>query len=191
VDKDGGIGVRVRSKTPVALESLPPQAHGSLNMIKQQYDALGGKVYLVFLFWHLKAPDVYDKQPVVPGQRIGWADSTGASSGDHVHFAMKVSSDTSWFTLDGDNGYAGAIDFSAWYDNQFIGDILPYRFSDDFGYGATGEQVRQLQKRLGVIQLGIFGPLTRAAVKGYQAAHGIPNTGYVGPLTRASLNASA
>ena len=35
---------------------------------------------------------------------------------------------------------------------------------------------------------GIFGPLTKAAVKRFQAAHGIPQTGYVGPKTRAALN---
>ena len=75
VDKDGGLGVRVRSKTPVALESLPPQAHGSLNLIKQQYDAQGGKVHLVFLFWHLKAPNVYDLQQTARG--IGTAHRMG------------------------------------------------------------------------------------------------------------------
>ena len=124
VDKDGGIGVNVRSMQPIPLDHLPPQAKGSLNLIKRQYDKLGGKVYLYFKFWHLKAPNVYDKKPVKLGDLIGWADSTGASSGDHLHWSMKVSDETSWFALDGDNGYTGALDFSDWYVNQFVADVL-------------------------------------------------------------------
>lgn len=124
VDRDGGIGVRIRSKTPVPLDMLPPQARGSLNMIEKQWEAQGHAVYLIFLFWHLKAVDVYDKKPIAFGDRIGWADSTGASSGPHVHFAMKVSDVNSWFTIDSDNGYTGAIDFSHWFSNQFVLDVI-------------------------------------------------------------------
>lgn len=124
VDESGGIGIRVRSVQPVPLDHLPPQAVGSLNMIKTQWNKLGGAVRLQFLFWHLQKVDVYDKKPIKLGDRIGWADSTGASSGDHLHFSMKVSDENSWYTIDGDNGYTGAIDFDDWYDNQFILDVL-------------------------------------------------------------------
>ncbi|MCC2630811.1 MAG: lytE [Candidatus Paceibacter sp.] len=35
---------------------------------------------------------------------------------------------------------------------------------------------------------GYFGPLTLAAVKSYQKKNGIPNTGLVGPMTRGHIN---
>jgi hypothetical protein len=65
---------------------------------------------------------------------------------------------------------------------------LKFRFTKDLKLGMTNSDVKQLQKRLGVIQTSFFGSLTLAAVKAYQIANGIPSTGYVGTLTRASLN---
>jgi peptidoglycan hydrolase-like protein with peptidoglycan-binding domain len=63
------------------------------------------------------------------------------------------------------------------------------------GYGDQGgaEGVRKLQVRLrgagyepGPID-GLFGPLTRAAVQGFQRAHGLATDGVVGPQTAAAL----
>jgi len=60
--------------------------------------------------------------------------------------------------------------------------------------GSTGDDVRNLQTRLSSEGLfkgeatGYFGPLTKAAVKAYQAKHGIDQLGIVGPATRAQLN---
>lgn len=132
VDEGGGIGVRVRSVQPVPLDHLPPQAKGSLNMIQTQYAKLKG-VRLQFLFWHLQKVDVYDKKPIKFGDRIGWADSTGASSGDHLHWSMKVSDEFSWYTIDSDNGYSGALDFTDWFENQFVLDVITARQTEGLG----------------------------------------------------------
>lgn len=71
---------------------------------------------------------------------------------------------------------------------------IPYaqfKFNKDMAYGQTNPDILQLQKRLGVIQTGYFGMLTRAAVIKYQQAHSIvPAVGYCGILTRTSLNNS-
>lgn len=163
VDADGGIGVNVRSKTPVALENLPPQAQGSLNLARAQYNKLGGKVYIYFKFWHLKSHNVYDKKPVKAGDLIGWADSTGASGGDHLHWSMKISDETSWFCLDGDNGYVGAVDFSQWFENKFILDTLsnpseptPYdklmAIADDLEKQGKTQQARIVRAVAGIIK---------------------------------------
>jgi hypothetical protein len=72
-----------------------------------------------------------------------------------------------------------------------------FNFQTDMGVGSTLDpDVTELQKILiadGYLVIpaptGVFGPLTEAAVKLYQAAHGVPATGFVGPLTRAALNA--
>ena len=72
-----------------------------------------------------------------------------------------------------------------------------YNFTVNFGLGAKGADVTQLQTILiadGYLKIdgptGYFGQGTFAALKLYQAAHGIiPASGYVGPKTRAILNA--
>jgi peptidoglycan hydrolase-like protein with peptidoglycan-binding domain len=69
--------------------------------------------------------------------------------------------------------------------------VIPFKFNKDMWYGQRNPDVVQLQKRLGVIQTGYFGVLTRAAVIAYQKAHNIaPAVGYCGILTRTSLNNS-
>jgi peptidoglycan hydrolase-like protein with peptidoglycan-binding domain len=68
---------------------------------------------------------------------------------------------------------------------------VQFKFNKDMSYGQTNPDILQLQKRLGVIQTGYFGTLTRAAVVKYQQSHNIvPAVGYCGILTRTSLNNS-
>lgn len=57
-------------------------------------------------------------------------------------------------------------------------------------YGSTGEDVRVLQKILGLDADGIFGRLTLAAVIAFQTAAGLDADGIVGPLTWAALTAA-
>jgi peptidoglycan hydrolase-like protein with peptidoglycan-binding domain len=54
-------------------------------------------------------------------------------------------------------------------------------------YGSRGSAVTVVQHLLGVTADGIYGPVTTAAVRRFQAANGIPTTGNVGPLTWAAL----
>ncbi len=69
-----------------------------------------------------------------------------------------------------------------------------YQFMNFLNLGSKGTDVTQLQQRLTVGGFytgpitGYFGPLTKAAVKRYQAQHGLSPVGYVGPGTRAALN---
>lgn len=69
-------------------------------------------------------------------------------------------------------------------------------FSRTLLVGMSGDDVKQLQLKLKALGFfpadtdatGLFGPITEAAVKAFQASHGIPQLGIVGPLTRAALN---
>lgn len=54
--------------------------------------------------------------------------------------------------------------------------------------GTTGESVQLLQRRLGLADDGIFGPLTRAAVIQFQRDHGLTVDGWVGAATWAALD---
>src|SRR3990167_10118953 len=111
-DLDGGVGVDCVSKEPIreCTEGCPA---GTKHHIKARY-------------WHLKRVTGFDKREVVMGVQIGEGDSTGASSGNHVHYAMK------WCNPNGsaihnDNGYFGGFDFVPEYENRFCLDELNRR----------------------------------------------------------------
>lgn len=53
--------------------------------------------------------------------------------------------------------------------------------------GSKGEDVQRVQKALGIVADGDFGPGTERAVKAWQAANGLTPDGVVGPKTLAKL----
>lgn len=53
--------------------------------------------------------------------------------------------------------------------------------------GTTGDDVRAVQRALGITADGEFGPVTRRAVKDFQARNGLLVDGIVGPATKRSL----
>lgn len=68
-----------------------------------------GDQYFLHRYWHLNAIDVDFGEEVVAGTLLGYAGSTGISSGDHLHFEVKRVSKGGKI-LNYDNGYFGAID---------------------------------------------------------------------------------
>ncbi len=102
-DNNGGVGLDVISREKITLDKRTD--------------------YLKIRFWHLKSVEVSDDSEISFGQFIAKCDSTGASSGHHIHFSMK------WCTKDGvaldkDNGYYGAVDFSPWFENKSTLEVL-------------------------------------------------------------------
>lgn len=57
--------------------------------------------------------------------------------------------------------------------------------------GSTGDQVKQVQTKVGVTADGNFGPKTEDAVRALQRAHGLVPDGIVGPETWAALDSAA
>jgi peptidoglycan DL-endopeptidase CwlO len=53
--------------------------------------------------------------------------------------------------------------------------------------GSRGPAVAEVQRSLGIVVDGIFGPKTRAAVLAFQRSHGLLVDGIVGPQTRGAL----
>ena len=56
--------------------------------------------------------------------------------------------------------------------------------------GSRGEEVKALQRKLNLLDDGIFGPLTEEAVKDFQRANGLEADGIVGPKTWGKLDIS-
>ena len=54
--------------------------------------------------------------------------------------------------------------------------------------GSKGEAVKELQRFLGISADGIFGSITSAKVKTWQAEHGLTADGLVGPMTKMEMN---
>ena len=100
-DIDGGLGVDVISKKEVLIE-------GRVSYVKMR-------------FWHLKTGFKLDN--VQMGDLIGFCDNTGASSGDHLHWSLKRCTKDGR-GIDLDNGYYGAIDFTPFYSNNFVLDVI-------------------------------------------------------------------
>ncbi len=100
-DLDGGLGVDVISKNQIVID--------------------GEKTYVKFRFWHLK--EGYAMNDVKLGYLIGLCDNTGASSGSHLHWAMKPCDKEGNSTMK-NNGYYGGVDFSPYYEDHFVLDVL-------------------------------------------------------------------
>ncbi len=119
MDLDGGIGLDVYSNIRIAIDELPKEA-GS--QTKKEWADNDGFMYVKIRYWHAQNNLVADGQPVTVGQRIQFCDSSGASSGNHVHTALKFV-DAQKNTLDKNNGYYGAVDSSRWQVDMFILDL--------------------------------------------------------------------
>ena len=101
------------------------QGHGVIVITNEKFDYEGKQIYFKSIYWHLCDPIKEPKLasplankgalPVKRGDIIGYADNTGFSNSDHLHFGIKPVAlvGESLFTsgpLLPDNGYKGAID---------------------------------------------------------------------------------
>lgn len=108
IDDRGGNGVVIRTNEP--------------------FDYLGTEVYFKTIYWHFIKADAVVKtgQFVKAGELIGYADSTGLSTGDHLHFGLKPQAynenNFTWYNPDQNNGYLGAIDPAPYFNKFYAAD---------------------------------------------------------------------
>lgn len=92
------------------------QGNGVVIRSDEEMDWEGKKIRMKTIYWHLVKADAVVKtgQKVKAGDLIGYADNTGFSTGDHLHFGLKPQAwnenDWTWANLEQNNGYFGAID---------------------------------------------------------------------------------
>lgn len=133
------------------------------------------------IYWHLKEIKVQVGQNVRTFDLIGLGDSTGKSTGHHLHFGL-------YPTEVVNNGYDGAID-----PTPYLVETPKFTFTRNLFFGRSGEDVRNLQIALahegflGQVGFegftGFFGRQTLEGVKRFQVKYGIISTGFVGKLT--------
>lgn len=202
---DGIIDVQVDEK----------QGHGVVITTDKEYEYKDGTAYFRSIYWHLidNIP-VKKYQKVKAGDVIGYADSTGLSTGDHLHFGLKPAKlvpggsidRLETYNIEADNNMQGAIDPTLYFNGKYASDLgAKFIFTKDLQYGQTNDDVRQLQRRLQSLgyfpraqePTGFYGPVTREAVFSFQQdyitglswwATWIGRGKYCSSQTRAALN---
>ena len=142
----------------------------------QEFDYKDGTAFFKSGYWHNIYPDgikVQVGQIVKAGDLIALSNSTGNSTGDHVHFFLKpvVQGEQDWQfeNVEQDNGYRGCIDPAPFMERDFY-----YEFKKEMRFGQTNQDVKALQTVLkedgiyfGPIT-GYYGNLTTSAVMDFQ-----------------------
>ena len=139
------------------------------------------------IYWHLTEILVKVGDVLRPFDLIGLANSTGYSTGNHLHFGLYPVDEPKT------NGYDGAVD-----PMPYMVEKYHFVLERNLRIGMKGEDVRDLQiflayeGFLGQVGFsgftGYFGTQTFEAARRFQKKYGILATGLVGPLTRAKIN---
>ncbi len=149
-----------------------------------EYDIGLDKPYrLDIVYWHFKEDLVKVGDRVDVGTILGITDSTGASTGNHLHFevipvTMTTQGSTPAFPT---NGYRGAIDPKPFFNGKYAepGKTPYFNFPSDLRYGMWNYDVFQMQKMLKYenffahIPTGYYGDITKNAVKMWQFRHSV------------------
>jgi len=198
------------------------QGYGVVAITDTPFEYKDGTAFYKTIYWHFindmsalaKLPSVVNENGVTgykvkAGDLLGYADSTGLSTGDHLHFGLKPmfgKDPYEGLNIEQSNGYYGAIDPNPYFNGKYAADanIPNYMFTKSLFYGQSGTEVKELQiklKRLGYFPqaqeaTGFYGTITRNAVFVFQRDY-ITNLtigdlllrgSIVGPKTIAALN---
>lgn len=147
------------------------QGHGVVIRTNQVFDYVldpqYSQVYFKSIYWHfcdgVKEPqfnspitftDMYGAgQPVKRGDLIGYADSTGTSEVDHLHFSVKPQLPSepngTWSNVEQTNGFLGNIDPTPYFDGTFAN--IP--IEDPVVVANLTKQITLLQKVVNLLKI--------------------------------------
>lgn len=163
IDGHNGMDLQARHGQPIYAahdgiafyEVDSSQGHGVVLISNNEFDYKGGKCFFKTIYWHMVDPkqepkyaspvQTYQKQhagepmPIKRGDILGYADSTGFSGGDHLHFGLKPirpgkpinawqdAVDVgigNWVNIEQNNGYLGSINPMPYFNGLFALDGL-------------------------------------------------------------------
>lgn len=139
----------------------------------------------LMVYYHMReTPYVKTGETVKEGTKIGYMGSTGASTGAHLHFGIKVNG--SWVDP---KPYLNKV-YGAVSSTTKGGNTVSIEMNV-LTKGSTGEQVKTLQRLLMAMDYdmgsygadGSFGATTEKRVREYQQKHGLEVDGSVGQQT--------
>lgn len=79
--------------------------------------------YFTTIYWHfLPYLVVKTGDNVKAGDLLGFADNTGFSTGDHLHFGLKPIA-VGGYNIEQNNGFLGAIDPKPYFNGQYAQDV--------------------------------------------------------------------
>lgn len=189
--------------------------HGVVLKTTSQFDYNGTQAYMKTIYWHMcdsskepqfKSPvEGHDGIFIRSGDLLGYADNTGVSTGDHLHFGLKPMGvgelDGAWFNIEQNNGYLGAIDPTPYFNGKFAVEIfhplMPCEYGDDDSNVASVQsRLMQLGYTIPAGATGYYGDQTKSAVYKFQLDHVslsiyeklILRGSKVGPKTLAALS---
>jgi len=136
IDGHNGLDIQAQHSQPVYAthdgicfpEIDNKQGNGVVIRTEEVFDYNDQQVHFKTIYWHLTKADAVVKtgQKVKAGDLIGYADNTGLSTGDHLHFGLKPQAwnenDWIWYNVEQNNGYLGAIDPLPYFNGYYAED---------------------------------------------------------------------
>ncbi len=157
------------------IETEMSRGYGLAITSNDKYELEGGEYKIKTRYWHLLGWCVKMEQKVKAGEVIGVGDSTGISSGSHLHFELKPLKDDGTNLLQ-DNKMYGAIDPELFIEKEYL--IPP--ITKDLYFGQKDQEVVYLKRKLnklgylsGVNYTNYFGIYTKEAVINFQKTNNL------------------
>lgn len=175
------------------------QGHGVVIRTDEEYEYGEGTAFFKTIYWHLCDPvkEPQFKSPIwgaTPskgikvniGDIIGYVNTTGLSTGDHLHYGLKPCAlgepHNTWYNLAQNNGMYGAIDPTPYFVQKFAEDYVAppvkqkHYFDKSIYIGDTSDEVKILQSCLQYLgyfpatlkPTGYYGRITKEAVYKFQ-----------------------
>ena len=163
IDKHNGVDFKAAHGQPVfathdgiAYRDVDSKGgHGVVLRTVEPFEYNGEVVFFKTIYWHFCDGDVepsfswafQNGQIVKAGDLLGYADNTGLSTGDHLHFGLKPQKQGEpnfiWYNVEQDNGLLGCIDPTPYF-NGFFGESAKQVIS-------IREQIINLQEQVNTL----------------------------------------